>query len=56
MKSRSNKKIKSREEIRTKFLDQLKNEGFEIERIVKTGEDTTFNYLLLNCSLERYQK
>ena len=54
LKSRSNKKIKQREEIRTKFLDQLKNDGFEIEKIVKIGEDETFNYLLLNCSLERY--
>jgi hypothetical protein len=54
MNSRSNRKIKKREEIRQKFLNQIKNDGFEIERIVRIDEDETFNYLLLNCSIERY--
>jgi hypothetical protein len=56
MNSRSNRKIKQREEVRQKFLNQIKNDGFEIERIVRIDEDETFNYLLLNCSLERYLK
>ena len=56
MNSRSNRKIKQREKVRQKFLNQIKNDGFEIERIVRIDEDETFNYLLLNCSLERYLK
>ena len=53
--SRSNRKILKREEIRNKFLNQLKaQEGFEVQRIVKKNDDDELeNYLLLHCSLDR---
>jgi hypothetical protein len=55
-KMKNDKKFKKRKALRFNFLDQLKTqEGFEIDRIVKqNGKSDTDNYLLLNCSLERY--
>jgi hypothetical protein len=55
-KIKNDKKFKKRKALRFNFLDQLKTqEGFEIDRIVKQNSETdTDNYLLLNCSLERY--